>query len=201
MKHLLPLLTSLLALLLACEDVSTSVRETSPTVAAPTTPSASATSAVAAPIRATQTPIPKATSVPEPTPTPELVGPIVRVGGVEIPVEVADTPQRKLQGLSDRLVLPADTGMLFPYERQSRYNFWMKNMHFPLDIVWIGADCKVVDVTLNAPPPEPGQAWNELPLFSPKLPAQYVLEINAGEAQAKSIAAGSPVEFAGIDGC
>ena len=91
--------------------------------------------------------------------------------------------------------------MLFPYQQQSRYNFWMKDMHFPLDIVWIGADCRVVDVTLNALPPAPGQTLEELPLYSPKLPAQYVLEINAGEAQAKGIEAGSPVAFTGIDGC
>lgn len=81
----------------------------------------------------------------------------------------------------------------------------MPDMRFPLDIVWIGSDCSVADVTLNALSPEPGQANNDLPLYSPKSPAQYVLEINAGEADAKGIKEGVGVEFleglAGEYGC
>ena len=112
-------------------------------------------------------------------------------------VELAMTVEEQIQGLSDRPSLPSESGMLFVYERQSRYNFWMKDMHFPLDMVWIGADCTVVDVTLNAPPPEPGQTLDQLPLYSPGLPAQFVLEINAGEAEAAGIAPGAPVVFSG----
>ena len=132
---------------------------------------------------------------------PALKGPVVRIGGAELladfPVELALTAAEQIQGLSGRPSLTADTGMLFVYEKQSRRSFWMPDMHFPLDIVWIGSDCAVADVTLNALPPEPGQANQDLPLYSPKLPAQYVLEINAGEAEAKGISEGVGVEFLG----
>ncbi len=147
---------------------------------------------------------PTATIKPDQPPTATVSasqGPVVSIGGgdfpADFPVELALTAEEQIQGLSGRPTLTANTGMLFVYQRQSRYTFWMPDMHFPLDIVWIGSDCAVADVTLNALPPEPGQANQDLPLYSPKLPAQYVLEINAGEAEAKGISEGVGVEFLG----
>ena len=132
-------------------------------------------------------------------------GPVVSIGGADFTVELALTAEEQIQGLSGRPTLTKDTGMLFVYQAPSTYSFWMPDMHFPLDIVWIGTDCAVADVTLNALPPEPGQANKDLPLYSPKAPAQYVLEINAGEAEAKGISQGVGVEFlaelAGKYGC
>ena len=119
------------------------------------------------------------------------------MGNAVFPVELALTVEQHVQGLSGREVLPPGTGMLFVYQRESRSNFWMKEMRFPLDIVWIGADCTVVDVTLDAPPPEPDQTLDQLPRYSPGDPAQYVLEINAGQFAAEGLRLGDPVEFAG----
>ena len=141
-----------------------------------------------------------ATIKPDQSPTatrPADQGPVVRIGAADFPVELALTAEEQIQGLSGRATLRADTGMLFVYQRQSRYSFWMRDMRFPLDIVWMGSDCAVADVTLNALPPAPGQANQDLPLYSPEKPAQYVLEINAGEADAKGIRAGVGVEFLG----
>ncbi|PKB66065.1 MAG: hypothetical protein BZY81_08305 [SAR202 cluster bacterium Io17-Chloro-G4] len=130
---------------------------------------------------------------------------MVRIRGADFPVELALTSDEQILGLSGRPVLAADTGMLFVYEGQSKYSFWMPDMRFPLDIVWIGSDCTVADVTLNALPPEPGQANQDLPLYFPKSPVQYVLEINAGEAEEKGIKEGVGVKFlaelAGKYGC
>ena len=147
---------------------------------------------------------PTATIKPDQSPTATVSaaqGPVVSIGGADFsadfPVELALTAEEQIQGLSGRPTLTANTGMLFVYQRQSRYTFWMPDMHFPLDIVWIGSDCAVADVTLNALPPAPGQANQDLPLYSPKKPAQYVLEINAGEAEAKGIKEGVGVEFLG----
>ena len=130
-------------------------------------------------------------------PSPPVEGPVARVGNAAFPVELALTVEEQVQGLSGRENLPPGSGMLFVYEREKRYNFWMIEMRFPLDIVWIGAGCTVVDVTLNAPPPEPGQTPDQLPRYFPVDPAQYVLEINAGEYAASGIGHGDSVEFAG----
>ncbi len=163
-------------------------------------------------------PTPSATTVPateagpllQPTLTPEPSepqepteegpresGPVVRIGTTEFAVELALTPEERAQGLSDRPYLAPDTGMLFVYRQQNRYSFWMRNMHFPLDILWISADCTVADASLNVPPPEPGQTTSQLPRYSPAVPVQYVLEINAGEAAAKGIMVGTSVQFTG----
>jgi uncharacterized membrane protein (UPF0127 family) len=95
--------------------------------------------------------------------------------------------------------------MLFIFETADQYSFWMKDMRFPLDLVWLSADCVVVDITKGAPPPEPGQGLADLPTYRPAEPAQYVLEINAGEAESAGIRIGDPVEFgeglAGVYGC
>ncbi len=121
---------------------------------------------------------------------------MVKVGDAEFSVELAVTRQQQTLGLSGRPSLVLGTGMLFIYEHEGRYNFWMKEMQFPLDIVWVDSNCRVVDVTLNASP-QPGLEPEALTLYSPVGPAQYVLEINAGEAEANSIGPRDPVTFGG----
>ena len=95
--------------------------------------------------------------------------------------------------------------MLFVFENAERLRFWMREMEFSLDIVWISAGCKVVDISVNVPAPEPETPLKDLPRYSPESPAKYVLEINGGEAEALGLGVGDPVEFldglAGRYGC
>ena len=147
------------------------------------------------PVAATKL-VPETATAPVET-TPAIPGPVLKVGNALFPVELALTPEQHIQGLSDRDALAPGTGMLFVFQQESRRSFWMKGMRFPLDIVWIGADCTVVDVTVDAPRPEEGQPPHQLPRFSPETPARYVLEINAGESAAAGIGPGDLVEFAG----
>ena len=151
------------------------------------------------PTAASPTPVPAtATPTVAPTATPEPIqGSVVKINDNLFPVDLAITPAQRNQGLSGREVMDAGTGMLFIFENEGIFTFWMKEMHFPLDIVWVGADCAVVDVTLGAPPPEEGQSLADLPRFSPGSPALYVLEINAGEFAEHGIEIGDPVEFVG----
>ena len=79
--------------------------------------------------------------------------PVVEVGGVVFEVEIADDAAERAQGLSGRDPLPEDGGMLFVYQEPVVPGFWMRQMRFPLDFVWIGEDCEVVDVTPNVPAP------------------------------------------------
>ena len=120
----------------------------------------------------------------------------VTVGDASFTVELAATPEERFQGLSGRPNLAAGTGMLFVFEQEGSRSFWMKDMRFPLDMVWIDAQCLVVDITRNAPPPEPGQALSDLPTFGPSAPVVYVLEINAGESE-PGIRPGSRAAFGG----
>ena len=123
--------------------------------------------------------------------------PIVTIGGASFVVEVADTRATQQQGLSGREPLAASTGMLFVFEEERFLTFWMKEMNFPLDMVWIDASCKVVDISRDVPIPEPGQTLADLPTYGPETPARYVLEINAGASAAAGFGPGDTVAFTG----
>ena len=143
------------------------------------------------------TALPTATELQSLTAAPDPELPLVTIGAATWQVELAITGEQLARGLSGRDLLPAGTGMLFIYQQEGNRTFWMPDLRFPLDMVWIGGNCEVVDVTLNAPIPLPGQSRNDLPRFSPKAPAQYVLEINAGEFEALGINVGDSVRFGG----
>lgn len=123
--------------------------------------------------------------------------PVVIVGGVSFTVELAETSQQKSQGLSDRESLAEGAGMIFLYDDDERYTFWMNKMHFPLDMVWIASNCTVADISAQVPPPDPTEANPELPLYSPNIPVRHVLEINGGAAAGAGISIGDAVSFGG----
>lgn len=108
------------------------------------------------------------------------------IHGYTIYLELAVTNTEKERGLGYRDSLPAERGMLFVYQNKDRYGFWMKGMRFPLDFIWI-TDDKVVDLSqnvgINAPP------------FSPRVPVDKVLEVNAGVIQSLGIHVGDTVQF------
>ncbi len=114
---------------------------------------------------------------------------IVFENGIELKAEVLRTAQEKTKGLSGRKNLPPDQGALFVYDEPALYNFWMKDMNFAIDIIWLGQDLKIVDITHEAKP----ESFPEK--FSPKVRAQYVLEVNAGFAKNNSINIGSQVKI------
>lgn len=136
---------------------------------------------------------------------PVALEPVVRVGELEFPVEVVADSEKRMRGLSGRPSLDAQTGMLFVFENEERFQFWMRDMEITLDIVWIGSNCQVVDVSENVPFPDSTTPLRDLPRYSPESPSKYVLEINGGEAADLGLGIGDPVEFvdelAGKYGC
>lgn len=158
-------------------------------VPTPLPTSAALPAATAAP---TVTPLPKATELP--AAMPDL--PVVTIEQFAWPVELAVTGEQQAQGLSGRAELATGSGMLFVWDQESRRTFWMPDMNFPLDLVWINGDCAVVEITRDAPPQAPGQSRDELPRYTVE-GVQYVLEINAGESALHSVNPGDRVEFGG----
>lgn len=101
----------------------------------------------------------------------------LRIGSEKIHVAVALTEELRERGLSGVSHINDDEGMLFIFDKPAQYSFWMPDMNFPIDIIWIGTDKKIIDVTKNAQPLTP----DEKPIyFKPNKPAQYVLEVNTG---------------------
>ena len=114
------------------------------------------------------------------------------INGIEIELEVARTPEEQARGLSDREVLGENAGMLFIFQEPTTPSFWMKEMNFPLDIIWIGSDRRIVDISENIAPETFPQ------LFRPRAQVQYVLEVNAGWAKSHNISVGDQAIFYGI---
>ena len=99
--------------------------------------------------------------------------------------------------MSDRPSLDQGAGMLFIFEEAQSLRFWMRNMQFPLDMVWIDAECRLVDVSRDVPVPPPGTSDSELPRYGPGTGVRFVLEINAGETTGLGLEVGDIVEFLG----
>ncbi len=116
----------------------------------------------------------------------------VVVGDVLIRVEIADTPEERIRGLSGRESLKPGWGMLFIFPQEGVYSFWMYNMRFPLDIIWIDEDGYVVYVVEKAPPcGEDG----ECPSYTPDAEALYVLEVAAGFVEKNNIREGERIRI------
>ncbi len=124
--------------------------------------------------------------------------PTVKINNLEIPVIVADTPEKKGQGLSGTSLLDSDKGMLFIFRDKSQPSFWMIDMNYPLDLVWI-SDNKVAAIDANVPNPKPGTPASELPLYTPPVGIDYVLEVNAGFTEKHGIKVGDTVDFTKIE--
>ncbi len=114
----------------------------------------------------------------------------VVIDDVKIKVEIADDAAEMAQGLSDRKSLGENHGMLFVFDKPGTPAFWMKDMNFPLDIIWIQGDT-IVDIAPNLPP----LAGDFVSTYSPRVPANYVLEVNAGFAEKHGIKIGDEVDL------
>lgn len=101
---------------------------------------------------------------------------VISPQGVHIQVRVADTDITRELGLSYFESLPDKQGMLFIFPQVGIYSFWMKDMNFPIDIIWMDENLRVVDRFINVDPS------NYPETYTPSASAAYVLEISANTA-------------------
>lgn len=118
----------------------------------------------------------------------------VRINDLVITAEVAKTPEAKSKGLSGRENLAPNSGMLFVFDREDRFGFWMKDVKFPIDIIWIDDTKRIADITHSAQP-EPRVPDNLLRIYRGSVPVLYVLEVPAGTAVANNLRIGDRLEF------
>lgn len=108
-------------------------------------------------------------------------------------VEVVNTPAAMAQGLSGRTEIGAD-GMLFIFPTKEIKYFWMKDMQFDIDIVWIAGET-VVGVSEQVPKPEAGTPDFRLETYSSSEPVNIVLELPSGDAKQLNISSGTVVQL------
>ena len=112
---------------------------------------------------------------------------VTQNGRFSFTVEIADTPDKRSQGLMFRKSMAEDAGMLFTFERDQIASFWMKNTEIPLDMLFISRDGRIADLHRNAQPHSLRSIRSKMPVFA-------VLEINAGLTARLGIRVGDRVE-------
>ena len=110
-------------------------------------------------------------------------------------VELALTDAQQTQGLQYRESLKRDKGMLFVFGEPSQVAFWMKNTLISLDIIWLDQRKKIIYIEKNTPP----CLQEKCPTYGPAESCRYVLEANAGWADANDISIGDRAEFNVMD--
>jgi uncharacterized membrane protein (UPF0127 family) len=127
-------------------------------------------------------------------PAPESIAIISERGILKVRVylKVADTPQKREQGLMNRTSLAPDRKLLFVFEKPARYSFWMKNTLIPLDVLFISSDRSIVDIKPNTTP-------RDLTYLTADADSQYVLEVNARFCASHGITEGDEVRFVHLD--
>jgi len=114
-------------------------------------------------------------------------------GGHEIHAQpMVETPDL-LRGMQFRRSLDGDHGMLYFQRHPGKYGFWMFQTLVPLDMIWIGADSKIVEIVENAPPCK--TAASQCPMYGGHEMAKYVLQVRAGMVKQYGLKVGQPVEF------
>lgn len=118
----------------------------------------------------------------------------VRLGGETFSVLVADTQNHRIAGLSHHKDMGENNGgMLFVFPESSQHTMVMRDMLFPLDIIWFNGRT-IVDMAPNLPP-EPGRSEAELTPYFARLPSTLVLEVPSGFIKAHRLKIGDQIEI------
>ncbi len=111
------------------------------------------------------------------------------LGNNPLHLYVADTIVTRTKGLGGYSLLPEDYGMLFVFDHEDRYPFWMKDMQFPIDIIWIDKNYKVVEISSHIQPDSYPST------ILPRTSAQYVVEVEAYWATRHSLRVGDILKY------
>lgn len=123
----------------------------------------------------------------------------VKIDGIVLEVQIADTDPRRARGLMFQEQLPLDEGMLFVWDDANKRSIWMLNMQFPLDVIWIADNNKVVFIEQNVSPCKTALETVTCPSYKGgSKDAKYVLEVTAGFVDAFKITTESTLEIISI---
>src|SRR5918995_477396 len=116
----------------------------------------------------------------------------VSIDGLQLSADIPTARELMAKGLAVKNELREDESMLFVFEESSRHSFWMKDMRFPIDIMWIDSNGRVVHIEQNL---QPCPLVLACPGYAPTMDSQYVLETVSGFAQRHNIGLGTEVKL------
>lgn len=118
--------------------------------------------------------------------------PLTLPSGKVLRVELMVKDEDRAMGVMFRPSLPRDRGLLFVFDRPDFHGLWMKNCRFPIDMVWLDEEKRVVHLAEAVPPCKA----DPCPVYVPLRRASYVIELNAGQARREKAVVGASVSFA-----
>ncbi len=107
----------------------------------------------------------------------------------KLSLDIADTDEERELGLGGRESMSESSGMLFVFETPDKYAFWMKDMRFPLDIIWMDENYQIVYIEKGLTPETFPQ------MYEPDTNSLYVLEVNAGFAEKNNLKIGDKLDL------
>lgn len=113
----------------------------------------------------------------------------IKIGNATVNVKIADNPYTRERGLSGTQNLNENEGMLFIFDTPNKYEFWMKEMNYPLDILWIDENKNIIYIKNNATP----ESYPEI--FRPNNSALWILEVNSDFIEKNNVSLGEKVEI------
>jgi uncharacterized membrane protein (UPF0127 family) len=113
----------------------------------------------------------------------------MQIDGVAVQASVAYTPTERSQGLSDTPALPRDIVKLFVFPESKKWGFWMKDMNYPIDILWLDQSASIVHIEEQVMPSSYPNS------YTPEKPARYVIETAAGFVAEHAITTGATVDL------
>lgn len=116
---------------------------------------------------------------------------VVKIGNTEIQAEVADTKESRELGLGEHDKLIDNQGMLFIFDKSDTHGIWMKNVEFPIDVIWLNQDKKIVYIEESMQPVSDRRP----PTFHPDDPALYVIEVPNGFVERYNISDGDQANW------
>jgi uncharacterized protein len=116
----------------------------------------------------------------------------VSVNGLVLIADIAATDEQRTKGLSVKDSLAENEAMLFVFNNEGEHTFWMKNMKFPIDIIWINGNKTVVHIEHNL---QPCNSELLCPTYEPGEDSLYVLETVGGFAEKHDVVQGTRIQF------
>jgi uncharacterized protein len=108
----------------------------------------------------------------------------ISINGINVTMAIASTDEQRIRGLSGIEKMNENEGMLFLFDKPSKQGFWMNKMNFPIDIIWLDSNNKVVHIEKQL---EPCKLFLACPVYNPEVDSQYVIELRSGFADDHSI--------------
>ena len=115
------------------------------------------------------------------------------INNAPLRINIADTPDLRYKGLSDTQLLPEHHGLLFVFPENGKYGITMRDMNYPIDILWFDERLRVVHKEERVAPDTYPRA------FFPKANARYILETNAGFIEENGIREGARLSLVGYN--